>query len=62
MSYDKGTKYITAKKLRELLATIPDDAQIECNLVGNLSIYKDAGHWLGFIDLNDETVVWKAHA
>ncbi len=58
MAYDRGSKYVTVKKLRELLALIPDDLEIECNQVGNLSIFAGPGQWRGFINLNTEEVIW----
>lgn len=57
MAYDdSGTKYIRVDKLRALLATLPDEIEVEPNCVGNLLLYGGPGNWLGFIDLNHEVV------
>ncbi len=56
MAYVDGTKFITVAKLRELLANMHGELELECNRVGNLSIYAGPGAWVGFIDFNHECV------
>jgi len=54
MTYKSGTKFMRARKLAEILATLPETAFVECNMVGNLRVSGPDGAPLGFVDLNDE--------
>ena len=56
--YDQGTRYVTVAKMRELIAALPENYELEVNKVGNLLIYHD-GVSLGYIDLGfGESVEW----
>lgn len=46
-------KYITVKRLKEILIALNDNYIIASNSVGNLAIY-DNNNWIGYIDLNEE--------
>jgi hypothetical protein len=50
--YDgRGSKYLPAGKLIELLATLPPDARVKCNQVANLLVLApDGSESLAYID------------
>lgn len=46
-------KYLPAKRVAELLSTLPEDCFVAHNEVGNLAIFKEAGdgfEFIGWID------------
>jgi hypothetical protein len=60
MGWDNGHKFMSAKKLRELLEKLPDDSHVFCNMVSNIGIYDPTGEvYLGFIDFSSEQLDMK---
>jgi hypothetical protein len=53
---DTGCKMITVGKLKELLATLPDNYYIHSNTVGNLLIGNESFDWVGYIDFMEEGI------
>lgn len=58
MRDEAGTKYLSAGKLIELLSTLPPDARVICNTVGNLLVMDGPGeNYLAYIEFaRDGTV------
>jgi hypothetical protein len=52
--YAIGWKHVTVAQLKELLAKLPDDAQIGCNRMYNLLVVHHKGDY--YIDLYDGTL------
>ena len=50
-----GQKFLSVKKLRELLTELSDDYMLSVNSVGNLTISRE-GCFIGFIDFNHEAI------
>lgn len=50
-------RYIKVKDLKKLLYNLHDDNRLYPNQVGNLSIVKDDGKQIGYIDLTDEEII-----
>lgn len=62
MSYElkTGRTYLKASTLAALLLELPLDVIVECNEVGNLRISDADDNYLGYVDLNEESVEWNA--
>jgi hypothetical protein len=59
---DEIVRHISAGKLKELLAGVPDDCRLVANRVGNLAIYRGSVEEQemcdGAIEFSPETIEW----